>query len=189
MEEIKSRTEIIDSFFDGEFKTIKDIPKIESICLQFRKILEIIAFSSMSANAKLVAKYHVNFTEFWNAERIFKKLHKINPDHYPKPVLIVDHHISFLTEGYLTKPQFIDIYNKCGNILHAENPYGIKKDYINIFKEIPTWRTLLIKLLSQHLIKLVDSDNFYLIIMRDSKDSKTHCYTLGPKMPEDNSKI
>lgn len=50
MREIKRRTEVIDFFLHKSGHALYQPTTIESICLQFRKILELIAFSSLIAN-------------------------------------------------------------------------------------------------------------------------------------------
>ena len=60
----------------------------ETIGLQFRKIFELIAFASLSANKKLYAAAYANFAKHWEASKLIANLHRINPDFYPVPIVI-----------------------------------------------------------------------------------------------------
>jgi len=56
MREIKQRTEVIDYFLYKGGSAIYESTNVETICLQFRKILELIAFSSLIANRAQYSK-------------------------------------------------------------------------------------------------------------------------------------
>ncbi len=89
-----------------------------------------------------------------------------------------------LKEGYLTKEDFLKVYEKCGKIMHADNPFGSKTDLDYYEKQIDIWINKIIRLLNSHLIKLVDDTNLYLIHMQEERDDKVHVYTfelVGPK--------
>ena len=173
MREIKRSTEVID-FFLHKGHALYHPTTIESICLQFRKILELIAFSSLIANKDRYALAHKNFESHWNAELLLKDLARINADFYPKPIeekpSVVPGVVNDLvpiTDGYLTQEDFIHIYKKCGGMLHATNPYGSKTGYHYFEKSIPTWREKLIRLLNCHQVHLFGETDFWLIHMQE----------------------
>ena len=73
--------------------------------LQVRKILELVALSSLVANSKLYTKTYEDFARHYNAELILRDLERINSDFYPRPVTQskseqpgVDHHLVLLDE-------------------------------------------------------------------------------------------
>jgi len=87
MEEIKRRIEVIDVLRSADFQSLPRIAKVESIALQFRKILELIAMGSLVANREALASASNSFASEWNAKRILAAIHKVNPDFYPRAVL------------------------------------------------------------------------------------------------------
>ena len=64
------------------------IIEVETICLQFRKILEKIMLMSLVANKEAYAEQNAKFAKHYHAERIMRDLERINPDFYPVPNLL-----------------------------------------------------------------------------------------------------
>ncbi|MBJ7551681.1 hypothetical protein [Marinomonas ostreistagni] len=183
MEEIKRRTSVIDFFHNGTGHALYEPTTLESIALQVRKILELIAMASLVANKKEYEKVYSNFANAWNAEYLLKDLERVNADFYPKPVVEapsddpkVKNHLVDRDEDYLTKKEFIKVYKKCGAIMHASNPLGRKIGYEYYKKSIPEWRQKIINLLNNHQIRLLGHDGFYLIHMKEDRDDKVHFY-------------
>src|ERR1700731_738919 len=58
----------------------------ELVFLQLRKILELLAFASLTANREKYAAAHKKFATFWRAKDMLQDLEKVNPDFYPRPV-------------------------------------------------------------------------------------------------------
>jgi hypothetical protein len=86
MAEIKRRTNVIDGFSNGTIHAIYEATTIESIYLQFRKILELIALGSLISNRDEYCKSYQNFLTCWNPKKIIADLERINPDFYPRPI-------------------------------------------------------------------------------------------------------
>ena len=76
MEEIKGRVEVIKSFLRREAKTGHRITDEESLCLQFRKVLELIALSSLAAHHQEYEKIRSSFRADWHAQNIIKAIEK-----------------------------------------------------------------------------------------------------------------
>jgi hypothetical protein len=51
MKEVKLRMAVVDYFISGKGSALYQPPTLESACLQLRKILELVAFGSLVANA------------------------------------------------------------------------------------------------------------------------------------------
>jgi hypothetical protein len=182
--EIKRRIEVIDEHILGIRSTRYLITEVEFLCLQFRKILELIALSSLVANRAEYIKQHEKFAKHCNARLIFQDLERINPGYYPVPTNQVVKEkngekyfdLQQVLDGYLTKEEFIKIYNNCGRMMHAENPYGQKKDIIALRKLFPIWRDKIVKLLNHHNITLVDNDTMIIGLMHGSEDGQQHVF-------------
>lgn len=187
MEEIKQRTSVIDFFLVGKGHALYEPTTLESIGLQIRKILELIAMASLVANKKEYEKVYSNFASAWNAEYLLKDLERVNADFYPKPVVEkpsdnpeVKNHLEDRSNDYLTKKEFIKVYKKCGAIMHASNPMGRKIGYEYYKKSFPEWRQKIINLLNNHQIRLLGHRGFYLIHIKENRDDKVHFYEFTP---------
>lgn len=186
LREIKRRTEVIDFFLHKGGHALYQAATIESICLQFRKILELIAFASLVANKDRYAAVHKNFESHWNAELLLKDLSRINADLYPKPIEEkpssipgVVNDLVPITDGYLTQEDFIHIYKKCGGMLHVANPYGSKTGFHFFEKSFPLWRAKLIRRLNCHQVRLFGETGFWLMHMQENGDNEIHFYHFG----------
>lgn len=176
MTEIKKREEVIIGMHDGTCNAKYKIINYEVMFFQLRKILEIIAKSPMLINESEYRTISDRPEEDWRIKDIMKKLEKINPDFYPKPIEIIervnkpDKFVS-KTGGYLTKDELVDAYEYSNGFLHANNP--LKKEssldfdfewnfIVGIIEKIHL-------LLNPHNAKPTVDGNFYYIGMSDKK--------------------
>lgn len=187
MEEVKRRSATVWSFISGESRTIYKATTIESMCLQIRKILELIALGSLVANKEEFARQNKKFQNLWNARLILKDIQRLNPSFYPHPIeeipgppLGVKSDWQEIKTGFLNKDKFVKVYEKCGKITHAENPYGSKIDLAYYEKNITVWMEEMKILLNSHTIRLINDENLYLIHMKEDQDDQVHGYTFAP---------
>ena len=185
--DITKRTEVINHYIDGVKTTGYLGTDIELIALQFRKIVELIALSSLVANKKEYSAQRTKFKDDWNARLIFQDLERINPEFYPKPSRQIEksntegaRYFDFepIEAGYLTKKEAIKIYEKCGGVLHAENPFKESKDITQLQKQFPFWIKKIITLLNHHSIILVDK-NMVVGLMKGKEDGLPHATLFG----------
>lgn len=137
---------------------------IELICLQFRKIGELIILSALCAHRKEYCKVSKTIEKEWEATKIRKALDSIHPDFYPIPFeRVVDLKTGMqknerVAENFLSKDQCISLIGQCGGILHGFNPYNDKKVFAEIEKVetyFPEWQKRIKRLLKTHEIKLL----------------------------------
>lgn len=186
MNEIKRRTSVVYSILNGERSTLYKVTNIELMCLQIRKILELIALGSLVANQKVFLRKVNNLEKMWNARLILADIEKLNPDFYPRPIDempskeegVVSDWID-IKDGFLTKNEFIKVYEKCAKILHAENPLGNGIDYKYYEKVIPEWMYKIRRLLNSHIIKLLNDKNLYLVHMQEANSKEAKVYVFG----------
>ena len=146
---------------------IYKLPTVEACYLQFRKILELIAFGSIVGNKELYSKQYTDFSKHWNAKRILQGMEKINSEFYPRPIEhnkssnnISEFEWNEIPENkYLTQSEFIELYNKCGAIMHSVNPYGKKIDTDKYFNDIDYWLAKIFGLLNCHSIVIEGDEN------------------------------
>jgi hypothetical protein len=187
MEEVKLRIAVVDYFILGQGHALYQPPTLESTCLQLRKILELIAFGSLVANADAYTSVYTKVSKAWHAADLLRELEKVNPDFYPVPVMEVPstipgviHELKKRDPDYLAKDHFLEVYGRCGVLAHAANPYGKGIDYSYYAKMLPSWRTQIVNLLNNHEIHLFNRPGLYLIHMKEDRDDRVHFYKFEP---------
>ena len=184
MEEIKKRTLVVNGLLTRQLSAMYVQTTAECIGLQIRKILELIALASMVANQDAYKKHRTNFHRDWNGKRILATLEVANPSFYPVPTRqVLDPHTSKVTEtmevtqGFLSKADFVTLYDECGRILHAHNPFSTAPQDARAFiANTPKWMTKIITLLNHHQIQLMDEDKQIWVLMEAKSDGKVHVY-------------
>ncbi|MDR7152012.1 hypothetical protein J2W49_003988 [Hydrogenophaga palleronii] len=172
MKEAKRRIEVVDQLISRKITTGILITDVELMCVQIRKILELIALSSLAANQVEYQKISNSLAKLWNAKEIVKNLEPINPKYYPEPIVLQGwnddpNHTRTqpVKSGYLTRDELLDIYSRCGGLLHAQNPFGRSKDFVQACKVIPVWLKKIKSLLDKHIVNLVDSETMIMVIL------------------------
>jgi len=164
MDEIKLRDKVINDYMAGTRSTGQPMTDIELMCLQFRKIGELIILSALCPHRAEYQKIHSSIEKEWDANKVRKTLDTIHPDFYPVPF---DRSVNLTTgeaknqrvaKGFLSKDECISLIGRCGGILHGFNPYNDDK----VFREIesvkstlPEWQSKIRRLLKAHEIKLL----------------------------------
>jgi hypothetical protein len=129
------------------------------MCLQLRKVLEIIAFSSLVSNRDSYAAVRTNISRDWHALRIVAHIEKLNPNFYPRPIDRVEAS-GFRARrcGFLTRLQFENLFKTCGSLLHSTNPFRTGRDFEAFGKKIPGYAARLKTLLGDHIVQLAKSE-------------------------------
>ncbi|MCD8520693.1 MAG: hypothetical protein LRY66_17450 [Saccharospirillaceae bacterium] len=159
MWEIDKRLEVLKALVNGNADVVYLKAKVESEALQLRKILELIAFSSLVAHKEKYKEVRSDMDKDWHAKRIIKKIKLINPDFYPIPTkgYVKDKWVD-VRGGYLTKKQFEAAYDLCGDMLHARNPFAkLNRSAMAFDKRVPDYIERIEKLLEQHRVILPDN--------------------------------
>ena len=186
MEEVKRRTLTVTTLLAGDWTTPFRATNVEFMCLQVRKILELVALASITANKEEYAKQRAKFDRDWHAERILRDLEKVNPRFYPEPgVQVVDESTGKVTDlrnreenDWLTQDQFVAVYNRCSEMLHAANPYGTQANHSEFEELVPEWNQRIVNLLNHHQIKLLDSDLMLWVLMENREDGRVHAFVM-----------
>jgi len=179
--EIKRRTQVVDAFIFQQAHAVYLPTTIESACLQIRKILELIAFGSLVANLDEFSKQYEKFSKYWNASLMLKDMERVNHEFYPRPIIQrkskeagISINWDARPDDYLSKEKFLKVYEKCGAILHADNPFGSKIDYDYYQTTMPIWRNEIVNLLNAHTIKLSGDRNLYLFQMGSGENNPSY---------------
>lgn len=175
MQEIKWRIEALDEIRFEKKTTRFFQTNIDFCVVQIRKILELIALSALVSDADIYKNKLGKIETMWNARLILQDIERIHPEFYPQPICqdsCDTNHWIDIKDDYLTKDRFIKIYDKCGKMLHARSPFTDDKtkneEYQQTWDSVPQWRSWIIALLNQHIVKLYNQNYLYYIAMKGS---------------------
>jgi len=187
MKEVRLRISLVQSILARSVTVGHVNFDTELVFVQLRKTLEQVAMASLAANRRKYSAVFTNFASHWNAQRMLKALEEVNPNFYPVPVtadlLSTDEkghghwHVEYLAGGFLSKDEFVSLYNICGRILHARNPFDPQDPVIQLGYSVEQWVSRIQKLLAMHIVHLVDSDNFVVTI---PNEGNVHASTFRP---------
>lgn len=176
MQKIKWRTKAIFDVLKKKTSTTFEATNIEFCILQIRKILELIALSSLISDADIYKQKMKNIESMWNAKYILRDLERINPHFYPQPIKIIqqegqiDNWVN-IESSYLTIEKFISIYEKCGKYMHEFSPFLTEQEinlfYKSIKAEIKEWMELIINLLNCHIVHLYNNSHLFCVFMNE----------------------
>ncbi len=183
MRDIKHRVLVVQAFLDGTASAIYVPTQVESMVLQIRMIMELIALGSLAANKEVFEAHSVKFTRHWEPSKILRDVGQLNPRFYPRPFRtapmgldgVIDH---IPVEGFLTKDELVQIHGRCGDLLHAKNPFGKGADYAWFRSMVPLWLEKVVKLLNNHEIYLLGDETMYVIQMSVEGSDDVHMTTL-----------
>ena len=86
-----------------------------------------------------------------------------------------------IKDGFLTKEDFISVYNALSDVLHAKNPFALQTDCGRFKDCIAETTGKTIALLNTHQIRLYKSPNFLLVHMKEERDVMVHAYIFAPE--------
>jgi hypothetical protein len=127
-----------------------------------------------------------DFETHWNAKRLLQKLAKVHPDFYPSPVSIPAQqsgpvkHLPDVADDFLTKDEFILLYDVCSQVIHTRNPYKTGPWVIDTGRPLSEWANRLRRLLDVHYIKLSAVPGVWLVQMVHPHDGKVHVFSCEP---------
>jgi hypothetical protein len=169
IERVRHHVGVAETVLIGRIDTGHRELNVELIFLHLRKALEEIAFASLSANREKYSTARAGFATEWNARRMLEFLKNVNPTFYPIPLkepqeVAPGHkHLDRIENGYLTKDDFVLLYDGCAEVLHCRNPYSPEDPTINIRYTVEEWLSRIKTLLSWHFVHLVDSLELWVI--------------------------
>ena len=176
MQEVKNRIEIVNNIINGSKSTGSLETNIEFCCLQIRKILELISLGSLTMNKIEFERQSIKYQHFWNSKKILADIEKINPNFYPKPLIMLpikDKNGSVpiidMQSGFLSKEDFVEVYNSVNEILHADSPFREKTDFKEYSSKLAGWVNKIVKLINLHRIRLYKNTDFYLVYVYNAE--------------------
>jgi hypothetical protein len=181
LEDVRIRLSVVQKFTQGK-ATLKKLGRedfdIEFVAIQLRKSLEGIAFSTLIANKDIYSRQYKNFSKHWNPKYLLNDIERFNPDFYPKPLGVISEpdengikNIEYLEDGYLTKDDFVFLYDKCGKALHTLNPYS-NSSVIDLKLSVHEWVQRILKLLYIHQVRLLDDNETFVVYLQHPETGK-----------------
>ncbi len=167
-----------------EFNNTQEYLFLENAILHTRKALECIAYASIAPNKKAYSKFRseaikpADFRKDYHGAKILKQLGMVNKEFYPLPLMVPklvgvrQWHYDRLKDGYLTKSQYIIIYDRLGKFLHSDNPWDNDKGYINLAKDMPESIKRIMALLQVHATFVQEKDRRLAFVVDMGTDVK-----------------
>lgn len=127
--------------------------------LQLRMLCELIALGCLVAHGDMAETNTKEFQKAYKADEIVKRLEALHPDFYPVPVKPTfgesSIHLDIIETGYLKKAELIELYGKCGDVLHRGNLRKLISPKTTLhasYRDISDWGQKILNLLSAHRI-------------------------------------
>jgi hypothetical protein len=161
MAEIRTRIAVVSEALAGRLEGAPEFLVNEVIFLQLRKVLELIAFASLAAHKEAYSTAHKSFAKHWKAKLILEALVKLNPDFFPvamdepREIAPGRKHFPRPVDGFLTKDDFVFLYDAASGVLHTRNPYTTKDPTIPVRYPVAKWVERIQRLLALHHVQLV----------------------------------
>ena len=174
MEEIKRRQRAIDDILNGSKTTSFKYTNVEFVCLQFRKIFELIILATLASHKHMFEGLTRKLGKEWQLVKIIAIVEKKNPAFFPKPIDRVPSDKPGVKDewkdvesGFLTKRDLVAAHGLIGNLMHANNPYNEELRLEEIEGHFPEWRAKLVRLLNNHLVQFPDHKSVLYVGMQN----------------------
>lgn len=137
--------------------------EVEAAMLSIRKVLELIAFSSLVTNEEAMRSATKDIGRLWRAKDILDRIEALNPGFFPVPIRIanlaggVGHFYPLPEDVAFRRSDFADLYDACGYFLHIQNPFSAKGPP-DLKRSPRTWLKLIRKLLKVHQVTLIGGE-------------------------------
>jgi hypothetical protein len=190
MEEIKRRQRAIDDMLDGSRTTSFKYTNVEFICLQFRKIFELIILATFASHKHLFEGLSRKLSKEWQIGKVIAIVEKKNPAFYPEPIDRVPSDMPGIKDewkdvksGFLKLDELVTAHGLIGNLMHANNPYREELLLEKIERQFPEWRAKLVRLLDNHLVKFPDAKSILYVGMQN-EDGHVHSNLFSKIAPQ-----
>lgn len=169
LQSAKHRLALVDAITTGALRIAGESIDGEFACLQLRKALELIAFSSIAAQKDVYAAVYADFSKHWNAKKLMNRLEKLHPEFYPVPVAMTGpdargvKKLAPIKDGFINKDDWVFLYNTCSEALHEWNPYRTDRRVIEFGHSIGEWVVRIRRLLELHFVRLANTRDIWVI--------------------------
>ncbi len=129
--------------------------RLETGYMHLRKVLELIAFSSLIAHKDSYVSAYRDYQKHWRAKDMLSAVEKLNPGFYPIAYDFDGSKKQFTPtpDGWLTRDEFIELYDCASDLVHAGNPYSGKQVFLRL--RLDQWIGRIRRLLEWHGVMLL----------------------------------
>lgn len=181
MHEAKRRHLSLNAAFDEPHRLTFKAVVIDHCYLQLRKMLELIAFSTLSANQHALTSLQHGKSRDYHADKVLRSIERKFGSVYPRPIHqrmdpqpgIRAEFIEVPEDTFLTRAEFPKLYDECGNVLHSRNPFRKPLDLDYYWPRIPEWSAKIRNLLNNHIATIVNDPHMYLVQMAAADERPT----------------
>lgn len=159
MAEVKLRIAAIDAGTGGKLAALPAPFIREFSYLQLRMICGLIALGCLVAHGEIVPTNKKSLQKEWSAETIVKALSDLHADFFPiavrQTVTAGVKGVEGINPPIMTKAEFLELYGRCGGVLHRGNAKKLIKQQMPTqvnFPEITAKAQKILDLLSVHLV-------------------------------------
>ena len=197
MQEIVHRLDVVQALLNGDRDLVYLPTTVESIYLQFRNVLELIATASLVMNDAETTVLNSGGRK-WHAGDILNAVETVNPGYYyPTPTRLVEKDLPNVKGGfdgyrgaledfkgdYLNREKFATLYDVCSKVIHTPNLFD-KNPYIKsdkrcqqLLKQAGKWRGRIITLLTHHQFQLAGDEDTLYVAHTVGKNAEFHITT------------
>jgi hypothetical protein len=164
--DVRRRIDLVDQVVAGKISVGTEDFDGELIFLNLRKTLEQITFSTLVAHKEEYAAVYENFSEHWRATKMLGVVESVNPNFYPVPLelpIVGANGVKtclLVEDPYLTREDFVFLYDISAEVLHVRNPFSRKPKHIHIQYSVSQWTARIRRLLAVHMIDFPDGSKW-----------------------------
>jgi len=192
LNEISDRIEIVNRAINGGFGLPP--PFIREISfLQLRMICELMAIGCLVAHGDIEGTKSRSLQTEYAADKIINRMQHLHSNFFPHPVSMKKDgnatHLDKIEAGYLTKPEMIRLYHKCGDKLHRGRLGSFLETSTEMkaadFSDILGWGRKIISLLESHLISSRDNLSHFICALKYADTNNRACVAIAQSpLPE-----
>lgn len=181
MEEIKRRLNAIDEIMGGRRTTSYKYTNHEFVCLQFRKIFELVVLATLASHRHLFDKLSGRLAKEWRIAEVASIVRKKNPGFYPRPIdrisastpAIKDEWVD-VNSGFLSFSELVTSHGRLGKAMHAQNPYEQDDFFEALSSSFPDWKRKTVRLLNNHCVDFPGKEHILYVGMQNASDGSVH---------------
>jgi len=174
MEEARTRVDAINVVLRGA-TGLAERAAAEFCFLQIRMLCELTALGCLVAHGEI--EKTKTLSKIWAADEIVKRLERLNPTFYPRPVVFTNpqpghwHLEDFPNENYLKQAEFGKLVGITGDILHKGSLGRLAKGHNSAECTIERalhWGQRVVNLINQHRIELIGNNHIACALANDT---------------------
>jgi hypothetical protein len=178
MKEVRWRVESISTLLNTPIGLHPQLMR-EFCFIQLRKICEITGLACLVAHGDITASFGKDLQKAHEPGRVLGALERVHADFFPVPIVPVavpgGVFLETYTKPYMTKPELIALWGRCGDILHRGSFKTLMKGAVQVstdFSDVTLPGQKILNLLSHHRISRLGGNLHFIAVLDDGGDTK-----------------